>query len=253
VPRLFAVNRPLLSSKRRRMPLRGMLGNGLRVVVGAVAASEGSLVVETRGHRLTLAVDPATGVAMVTRDQPVPPVPGLAVHIVFGPNLLRYSRQDDGCLARDAIAIASHGTDYRGPSSPWWYSPRDLAATLVNHGASSDEIAFLRHSRVELNAMPSEVFVRFLERKLTEHGVCKVVPADDNALKQHARRVIAGALITRVVNKIHSQVGEEAEVVALPVDLRDQVLAALERQPEIPWDLAVADIARKALDGACVP
>jgi hypothetical protein len=41
VPRLFAVNRPLLSRKRRRMPLRGMLGNGLRVVVGAVAASEG--------------------------------------------------------------------------------------------------------------------------------------------------------------------------------------------------------------------
>ena len=57
VPRLFAVNRPLLSSKRRRLPLRGMLGNGLRVVAGAVAASEGSLAVETRGHRLTLAVD----------------------------------------------------------------------------------------------------------------------------------------------------------------------------------------------------
>ena len=30
VPRLFAVNRPLLSSKRRRLPLRGMLGNGLK-------------------------------------------------------------------------------------------------------------------------------------------------------------------------------------------------------------------------------
>jgi DNA topoisomerase 6 subunit A-like protein len=146
----------------------------------------------------------------------------------------------------EAMGLQSEPVEIKGD-----WSKR--AATLVNHGASSDEIAFLRHSRVELNAMPSEVFVRFLERKLTEHGVCKVVPADDNALKQHARRVIARALITRVVNKIHSQVGEEAEVVALPVDLRDQVLAALERQPEIPWDLAVADIARKALDGACVP
>ena len=29
-------------------------------------------------------------------------------------------------LARKAIAIAGHGTNYRGPSSPWWYSPRDL-------------------------------------------------------------------------------------------------------------------------------
>lgn len=41
VPRLFSVNRPLLSSKLRRLPLRGMLGNGLRVVAGAVAASGG--------------------------------------------------------------------------------------------------------------------------------------------------------------------------------------------------------------------
>ena len=36
VPRLFAVNRPLVSSKLRRLPQRGMIGNGLRVVMGAV-------------------------------------------------------------------------------------------------------------------------------------------------------------------------------------------------------------------------
>jgi hypothetical protein len=40
VPRLFSVNRPLLSSKLRRLPTRGALGNGLRVVVGAVAAAK---------------------------------------------------------------------------------------------------------------------------------------------------------------------------------------------------------------------
>ena len=119
VPKLFAVNRPLLSSKRRRLPLRGMLGNGLRVVVAAAAASEGSLVVETRGRRLTLAVDTATGTTAVTDDQPIPPAPGLAVHITLGPLLPRFD-WDDGRLAREAIAIAKHGMDYRGPSSPWW-------------------------------------------------------------------------------------------------------------------------------------
>src|SRR4030081_2386612 len=41
VPRLFAVNRPLLSSKLKRLPLRGMLGHGLRVVMGAVGAFGG--------------------------------------------------------------------------------------------------------------------------------------------------------------------------------------------------------------------
>ena len=42
--------------------------------------------------------------------------------------------------------------------------------------------------------MSSGVFVQFLERKLTEHGVHKVVP-DDDVLEQHARRVIARALL----------------------------------------------------------
>jgi Topoisomerase 6 subunit A/Spo11, Toprim domain len=63
------------------------------------------------------------------------------------------------------------------------------AATLAGHGATDAEIRFLQRSRVELNAMSSGVFVSFLERKLIEHGVHKVVPTDD-VLEQHARRVI---------------------------------------------------------------
>jgi hypothetical protein len=38
---LFSLNRPLTSSKLWRMPTRGAMGNGLRVVVGAVTASDG--------------------------------------------------------------------------------------------------------------------------------------------------------------------------------------------------------------------
>ena len=99
--------------------------------------------------------------------------------------------------------------------------------------------------------MPSDVFVRFLERKLTEHGVQKVVPTDD-VLEQHARRVIGRAFINKAVDEVRAQAEAEAAAVELPEDLRQQVVAALERQPDIPWDLAVADIALKALDG-CVP
>ena len=143
VPRLFAVNRPLLSRKRRRMPLRGMLGNGLRVVVGAVAASEGWLVVEARGHRLTLAVDPATGITTVTDDRAVPFVPGLTVRIALGPLLPRYDGDDDDYLACEAIAIASHGENYRGPSSPWWYSPRDLHQLMLQVAPCDTTVARL--------------------------------------------------------------------------------------------------------------
>jgi hypothetical protein len=131
VPRLFAVNRPLLSRKRRRLPLRGMLGNGLRVVVGAVAASEGTLTVETRGHHLTLAVDAATGTTMITKAQQVPFKSGLTVHITLGPLLPQYDGEHDDCLADEAIAIANYGKNYSGPSSPWWYSPRDLHQLML--------------------------------------------------------------------------------------------------------------------------
>ena len=43
VVEFFAVNRPMLSSKLKRRPLRGMLGNGLRVVMGGMTAFDGSL------------------------------------------------------------------------------------------------------------------------------------------------------------------------------------------------------------------
>lgn len=47
------------------------------------------------------------------------------------------------------------------------------AMGLDSDGASAAEINFLRQRRVELNAMPCDVFVRFVEGKLTEHGIGK--------------------------------------------------------------------------------
>ena len=52
VPHLFSISRPMVSSKLLRLPSRGALGNGLRVVAGAVLASNGSLVVTTRNRRI---------------------------------------------------------------------------------------------------------------------------------------------------------------------------------------------------------
>jgi C4-dicarboxylate-specific signal transduction histidine kinase len=54
VARLFSIDRPLVSTKLLRLPTRGALGNGLRVVAGAVLASSGSLTVISRGVRLKL-------------------------------------------------------------------------------------------------------------------------------------------------------------------------------------------------------
>ena len=54
IARLFSIARPMVSTKLLRLPTRGALGNGLRVVAGAVLASQGSLTVTTRGKRIEL-------------------------------------------------------------------------------------------------------------------------------------------------------------------------------------------------------
>ncbi len=112
VPTLFSINRPLLSSKLRRLPLRGMLGNGLRVVAGAVAASQGSLVVETRGHRLVLHIDDTTGLTTIKADEPIPLFPGTVVRVALG-NGLRF-RGAEGEFIRPAIRVARLGRAYDG-------------------------------------------------------------------------------------------------------------------------------------------
>ncbi|WP_345822906.1 hypothetical protein ABC766_32025 (plasmid) [Methylobacterium fujisawaense] len=118
VARLFSVNRPLVSSKLWRLPSRGAMGNGLRVVVGAVAASDGSLVVTTRGRRLTL-VPQADGSTAIERVEPVEAFKGTTVEITFGPAL----PVDPHTLewAQFAITMAGGGEAYTGKPSPWWY------------------------------------------------------------------------------------------------------------------------------------
>ena len=122
------------------------------------------------------------------------------------------------------------------------------AATLAAHGASMKEISFLRHRRVKLNAMPADVFVRFLERKLAEHGIGKVVP-DNNVLEQHARHVLTRALTNKALGAIRAKATEDAASIPLPSDLHRRVVAALQASAGHSLGLAVADIARKALHG----
>jgi hypothetical protein len=128
------------------------------------------------------------------------------------------------------------------PYEPKGWEQREV--TLVRHGATDREIAFLRMQRVELNAMPSDVFVTFLERKLTAHGVTKVVPADA-VLEQHARHVINRALLNKRLDTLRREVNANTARLVLPPDLRRRVDALLKRNPALPWDLAVAEAVKK--------
>ena len=96
-------------------------------------------------------------------------------------------------------------------------------------------------SSIELNAMSSPQLVEFVERKLTGHGIKKLVP-DDQILDQQARRVIKARLTQKVLAPAADDIQQQTGNAALPEDFRQQVERILKEHPEIPWDDAVASM-----------
>jgi hypothetical protein len=148
---------------------------------------------------------------------------------------------------------------------------------LEENGATPEEIAFLVHDdadddaddgddaeddggddgrkkrkpkpikgrRVELNALPSNVLVDFVERKLQdfrEQGILpvKVVP-DAQVLTEAYRMFKREPLIQAVVAAEKARLG----TMPVPADLEEQVRDYLAEHQEVPWDAAVAHIAKR--------
>jgi hypothetical protein len=86
IARLFSIARPLVSSKSLRLPTRGALGNGLRVVAGSVLASGGFLVVTTNNRRIELKPQ-RDGSTAVGKVKAVAHPVGTRIEIGFGPSI----------------------------------------------------------------------------------------------------------------------------------------------------------------------
>ena len=114
---LFSVSRPLTSSKLLRRPSRGALGNGLRVVAGAVLASDGQMVVKTRGRKLRLRPRDCDGGTDVENLEPWDGR-GTRVEVLLGDSLP--VEEDTFEWAYRAIRL-TRGETYKGRTSPWWY------------------------------------------------------------------------------------------------------------------------------------
>ena len=108
---------------------------------------------------------------------------------------------------------------------------------LWRNGATKEEVDFLlREKRVELNAMTSDVFVAFVERKLTEHGIKKVIP-DNDRLEEAFRLFARGERIRQAVGEAIEAL--EDEEIDVPGDLEQRVRDYLAEHPEEPWASAV--------------
>jgi len=114
--------------------------------------------------------------------------------------------------------------------------------TLRANGATRAEVDFLGESRVELNAFASDELVAWLEAKLDEHGVAKVVP-DADTLADAYRRAREIHLLNAEVAKVAAAAKEAAKEAPVPGDLAEQVRRALDEDGLEPWDEVVARLA----------
>jgi hypothetical protein len=115
------------------------------------------------------------------------------------------------------------------------------AANLRKNGATPEEIEFLLHSRVELNAMASDELVEFVERKLQENGIRKIIP-DKAKLEQAYRLFDRGRRIEDVVDEALEQFEQDEEETEVPTNLAKQVEKKLKENSTWRWDQAVASI-----------
>ncbi len=119
---LFSVKRPLLSTKKIRLPSRGALGNGLRVVTGAIISYGGSLEVATRGRILKLSPQ-ETGETLFER---IGKYDNNDTLIKIRINGSWSDPLDWGRLA----SCMTGGEHYKGKTSPYWYDSDSFYALL---------------------------------------------------------------------------------------------------------------------------
>ena len=108
-------------------------------------------------------------------------------------------------------------------------STRSIRATLAESGATAAEIAFLLNDRVELNAFASDELVAWIEAKLEEHGVHKVIP-DQQMLAEAYRRQRQSAYLKDISASSWSAPASMSS--RPPPDLHGHVARLLQERPE---------------------
>jgi hypothetical protein len=128
--------------------------------------------------------------------------------------------EDSGLEAEDVIHVSDPGPNLR------------------ENGATAEEIAFLQTRRVELNAFASADFVAWIERKLEQQGVAKIVP-DRHALTLAYRRSVASRYIASRLRSTIYKAQRHAAEAPVPDDLATLVAAGLRDDRAQSWDQVV--------------
>jgi hypothetical protein len=168
----------------------------------------------------------------------------------------RYQFKNDITVVDLGLSLAD--VEAMGLEAEYQHHPKEDRAALENNlrinGASEAEIAFMFRDfdrlrstrRVELNAMTSPQFVAFVERKLRENGVAKIVP-DEKLLAEVYAGIERGRRLEEAVEELDDINTKDIEP---PVDLEKRIKEILKRIPHIRWDAAIELIVDDVRKGA---
>lgn len=137
IANLFSIKRPLTSSKRFRLPLRGALGNGLRVVTAMVYCTNGSLEIATRGRTIRLfPQDDGT-----TKFEEIAKFEGKGTEIKVS---IPDNYFSEGLLDWANLALQiNQGEMYQGKTNGFWYDSDSFYNLLLATPAHVKLIEFL--------------------------------------------------------------------------------------------------------------
>ena len=110
---------------------------------------------------------------------------------------------------------------------------------LAEAGLDPAAIAFLRSQRVELNAMTSRQLVDFVEHKLQQHDIRKVIP-NSKTLVETYRMFVGSDRLSDAFEEGKKELENSSEgPIVVPDDLRAKVERLLQERPDITWHRAV--------------
>jgi hypothetical protein len=113
---------------------------------------------------------------------------------------------------------------------------------LRQAGLGQAAVDFLHDQRVELNAMTSRQLVDFVEDKLKQHGIQKVIPSRETLVKTY-QMYGASDRLEEAFDDVKKELEDESEDANPPItppdDLEAQVKAKLEEKPNITWHHAI--------------
>jgi hypothetical protein len=110
---------------------------------------------------------------------------------------------------------------------------------LRQAGLGEEAIAFLRTERVELNAMTSRQLINFVEDKLQQHGIQKVIP-NQRTLTDTYREFAASDRLSEAFDELKEKLEQEIESpIEVPADFEAKVKKLIAEKPDITWHHAV--------------